>query len=340
MSNTFKEIIGTLHQIDRGGIYVSKRDPRISTLKVYAAKKIDSGLEALLLEIDPRLLKGIDEWPHCEGFHVDIEAVEGTKPGSSSRICLGLCDKKYRTVFLTLAESICIAIESESNPRKAIIKLHDLLFTWQQFLKKHSSEGLSEQARVGLFGELEMLHGLFLSNLNKTLALKGWRGCQSAHQDFQYLDFALEVKTTRAVTPETISISNVRQLDDEHIKELFLCVVNVEQSPSSGCSLQQQVTKIKNALSGTSLELFEEGLREVGFIEGHTEAYERELYSIKSIVHYSVKDGFPRMLIDQVPDGIKGIKYQIKIDSCPSFQVESPLVLDQVKKIEKRIENE
>ena len=170
--------------------------------------------------------------------------------------------------------------------------------------------------------------------------MKGWRGCQRAHQDFQYLDFALEVKTTRAVTPETISISNVRQLDDEHIKELYLSVVNVEQSPSSGCSLQQQVTKIKNALSGTSLELFEEGLREVGFIEGHTEAYERELYSIKSIVHYSVKDGFPRMLIDQVPVGIKGIKYQIKIDSCQSYQVESPLVLDQVKKIEERIENE
>ena len=333
MSDPFAVIIESLDHHGSGGKYVRKRDPRISILDVYAAKKIDSGLEALLIETDPHLLKGISEWPNCEGFTVDVEPVEGTKPGTAVRICLALCNPRFRSVFISLGESICQAIEAEADARKAIRKVHDLLYTWQQFLKKHSPDGLSDQARVGLFGELEILLSLFLKNLDKTAALRGWRGCKKAHQDFQYVDFALEVKTTRAVTPKTISISNVRQLDDDNIKELCLSVVNVEQNPSAGISLQQQVNKIKEVLNPAALELFEEGLRELGFIEGHTELYESELYSVKTITHYAVGEGFPRMLVHQIPEGVKDVKYQISIDSCESYQVENTVVVEKVKQL-------
>ena len=58
MSDPFAVIIESLDHQGSGGKYVRKRDPRISILDVYAAKKIDSGLEALLIETDPHLLKG------------------------------------------------------------------------------------------------------------------------------------------------------------------------------------------------------------------------------------------------------------------------------------------
>ena len=131
---------------------------------------------------------------------------------------------------------------------------------------------------------------------------------------------------------KTISISNVRQLDDDNIKELCLSVVSVEQNPS-GISLQQQVNKIKEVLNPAALELFEEGLRELGFIEGHTELYESELYSVKTITHYAVGEGFPRMLVHQIPEGVKDVKYQISIDSCESYQVENTVVVEKVKQL-------
>ena len=340
MNNPFSVIIESLDHIGSSGKYVRKRDSRVSILDVYAAKEINSGLEALLVETKPNLLTGIDEWPQSEGFTVEIESVEGTRPGTATRICLLLSDKRFLTVFITLGESICNGIQNEQDPRNAIKKIHDLLLTWQQFHKKNSPDGLSEHARVGLFGELEILKALFFKNLNNKDAIQGWRGCRKAHQDFQYIDFALEVKTTRAVTPETISISNIRQLDDENINKLFLTVVNVEQNPTNGTSLQMQVSEIKEILNGSSIGLFEEGLDEVGFIEGHTKLYESELYTIQSINHYAIADGFPRILRSHIAEGVKHIKYKISLGACNSYQSENSLVLENIKKLKERIENE
>ena len=110
----------------------------------------------------------------------------------------------------------------------------------------------------------------------------------------------MEVKTTRAVTPELINISNARQLDNENISSLFLTVVNVDQNPSSGISLQDQVERIRDCLSGASIDLFEEGLLKVGFLDKHKKSYEKELYSVKSISHFKISDGFPRILHSRI----------------------------------------
>ena len=227
-----------------------------------------------------------------------------------------------------------------TDSRDAIKSIHNLLFTWQQFLRKHSTDGLSEQARVGLFGELEILYSLFLKQLNKTVALEGWRGCKKAHQDFQYHDFALEVKTTRAVTPELINISNARQLDNENISSLFLTVVNVDQNPSSGISLQDQVERIRDCLSGASIDLFEEGLLKVGFLDKHKKSYEKELYSVKSISHFKISDGFPHILHSHIPEGVKQVKYKISISSCYSYKVENSFVAKSVKQLAQTLEDE
>ena len=88
MSNPFSVIIESLDHHGSSGKYVRKRDPRISVLDIYAAKEINSGLEALLVETNPSLLKGIVEWPQSEGFSVEIEHIEGAKPGTATRICL------------------------------------------------------------------------------------------------------------------------------------------------------------------------------------------------------------------------------------------------------------
>jgi uncharacterized protein YbaR (Trm112 family) len=340
MSSSFSKIIESIDIHGTGGKFVRKRDPRVSILSIFAAKEISSGLEALLVETTPGVLKGIDEWPQSEGFSVEIEKVEETRPGTASRICLTLSGKRFRTVFFILCESICQAIEAESDARKAITKVHDLLYTWQQFLKKHSPDGLSEQARVGLFGELEILDVLFIKHMNPLSALEGWRGCSKAHQDFQYKAFALEVKTSRAVSPETVHITNVRQLDDENVDSLFLAIVNVEQNPATGTSLQQKINKIRKLLKGRSVELFDEGLQELGFIQGHTRFYESELYTVKSIKHFRVQDGFPRMLCSQIPEGVNGVKYKINISSLSSFEIENKLLVANVKNLIEEAANE
>ena len=339
MSDQFSDIVRSFEDPGQGGLFIQKRDPRISTLDVFAARKIETGLEALLVQVDPGQLSGIEEWPHSEGFHVVIRPAEG-RPGTAALICLELSAPEFRDVFFSLAEDICKVIEAEANPGEAIRRMHRRLFRWQAFLKRHRPDGLSQEDRVGLFGELEIIRVLFLRILDPLQAVQGWRGCKKANQDFQFPGLALEVKTTRAVTPDRIHISNVQQLDEEGIDSMFLSLVCVDQNETTGTSLSAIVAAVRKLLPDPALSLFNEGLMEVGYLDVHQSLYERDLYQVKEIINMAVGEGFPRMRRNQVPDGVKGVKYQISFDACRSFLTEQAVVLAAVQNLKDRFENE
>ena len=339
MTDQFSDIVGSLQDRGQGGLFIQKRDPRVSVLNVFAARKIESGLEALLVQLDPHILSGLDEWPQSEGFHVNIRPVEG-RFEEAALICLELSASRFRDVFFSLAEDIVKVVEPETDPHTAIRKIHRRLIRWQEFLMRNSPDGLSPEQRTGLFGELEVLRTLFLRNLDHVRSVQGWRGCKKASQDFQYPGFAVEVKTTRAMTPDLIYISNVQQLDEEGIDDMFLSLVWVNQNESAGTSLPAIVNEIRSALSDQACTLFNEGLMEVGYFDSHEILYDKELYQVRDIMIFSVEDDFPRMKHSMIPDGVKGVKYQISIDACKPFRKDHKSFLSRLKNLRGKLDNE
>lgn len=331
MNERFAEIVDSFEDAGQKGVFVQRRDSRIGALDVFAARKIESGLEALLVKAQPSLLPRIDEWPRSEGFYVQIRPSQG-KSGAVL-VCLELTAREFRDVFLSLAEDVCSVLQRESEPGEAIRAMLRRLFRWQEFLRKHRPDGLSEEARVGLFGELEVLRSLFLGVFEDSKAVAGWRGCRGANQDFQYPAFALEVKTTRAATPDRIHISNVRQLDDEGINTMFLYLVLVEQNESAGVSLPGIVAEIRSRLEGHALELFNEGLVAVGYLDIHEKLYTATLYSVKEFRAFSVTGEFPRLRCEAIPEGVKGVKYEIGIDACRPYLIEHEVVSTTVRNL-------
>lgn len=331
MSESFGEIINSFEDTGQKGLFDQRKDSRIGALDVFAARKIGSGLEALLVQAEPTWLPCIEDWPRSEGFHVEIRPSEG-KSGTAL-VCLELSAPEFREVFLSLGEDICRVLQQESEPEEAICAMHRRLFRWQEFLRKHRPDGLTEEARAGLFGELEVLRSLFLDILEDSKAVAGWRGCKGAHQDFQYPDFALEVKTTRAVTPDRIHISNVRQLDDEGISMMYLYLILVDQNESTGVSLPGIVEDVRSRLNGYALDLFNEGLIEVGYLDTHAELYAATLYRVKEVRALSVTGEFPRLRREAVPEGVKGVKYQIDVDACKPYLIEHNEVVTAVQNL-------
>lgn len=331
MADTFPEIVASFEDAGQEGIFIQRRDSRIGALDVFAAKKIDSGLEALLVQAQPDLLPGIDEWPRSEGFHVEIR-----RPQSESEavlVCLELTAREFRDVFLSLAEDICSVLQRESKPGEAIRAMLRRLFRWQEFLKKHRPDGLSEEARIGLFGELEVLRFLFLNALDNSKAIAGWRGCRGANQDFQYPSLALEVKTTRTITPERIHISNVRQLDEEGINWMFLYLVLLEENESAGVSLPDKVAEVRCQLDGHALDLFNEGLIEVGYLDTQKLLYAAPLYKVREVWPFSVEGEFPRLRRGDIPAGVKDVEYQIGFDACRPYLIDHSAVVAAVNKL-------
>ena len=294
---------------------------------VYAARRVGDAFEALILEVDTPSLATITDWPSSRGFTVTPESLEAGMRGRS-RIVLQLSDVRYRDVFRALCRDLSEVLQRSCEQVEAVRAFHQRLARWQSFLERHGPEGLSEEAQCGLFGELAVMRELLKTRLSPQQVLASWKGCKKAPQDFQFPKHALEVKTTRAVIADKVFISNVQQLDGEEVGSMHLAVVHVSVSTAGGETLPALVDTLLAKLPEP--DLFDSGLEEVGYLEAHRSAYERTAYRILSIRHFAVVDGFPRMTLDQIPAGVKGVKYSIAIDACAPFERSWEALLEQV----------
>ena len=112
-----------------------------------------------------------------------------------------------------------------------------------------------------------------------------------------------------------------RYVDDRHIAQLFLTVVHLSESPVSGETLPDLVSSIRESLPDTVHGKFNEGLFEVGYLDKQAELYSDTNYQVQNVNYHKVEDGFPRLQISELPDGVKGVSYEISLDAARPFQV-------------------
>ena len=331
MRDVYTAVVDTLTVASVAGSHVKKRIAEVSVVDAHAAKRVADGLEALILEVETKALTGIKEWPGSQGFEVVAEPTEGGGSGST-RIHLQLSGERYREVFRALCGDVCEVMAKASEETEAVRFFHRRLVRWQSFLKKHGPHGLSEEARCGLFGELLVLRDLLLPEIGDgTAAVRAWRGCKKAHQDFQFPDRALEVKTTRATIPDRISVSNVQQLDEDGMERLFLSVVHVHQNETTGETLPEMVDSVRRALTDADRDLLDGGLDEVGFSDAHQDLYSKARYQYIARHHFNVGPSFPRLTRGQIPDGVKRVRYDLSFDACKPFRIDEAALLSELK---------
>jgi hypothetical protein len=313
-----------------GSSHVRKRMPGHDHPSVYAAKEVDTNLEALLLEVGVDSLQNIDDWPRSDGFEVRPRP-HPDDPRNRARLDLQLLAPLYRDVFRTLAADLCDRLLTVSTEEHAVRTLHEQLEHWQAFLKKHRPEGLGDEMQAGLYGELLILKDLFLAEIAASRAVRSWRGCKKAHQDFQLPGMALEVKTTRAAIIDRIRVSNVQQLDSDAPSPLFLTVVHVHANEASGDTLPDLIATIRSALTTSDHHTFDAGLLEVGYLDLHADRYRATRYQTMEIRHFKVDAGFPRLVSADLPPGVKAVQYTIGTDACAPFKVDYAAVRAELR---------
>ncbi len=298
----------------------------ITVIDARAAVRVSDGLEAIQLTASAASLSRIIEWPSCGGFEVNLEPETPGSPLSKMNIFIQLTESRFREVFYSLCDDVCSVLTNETSEADAASKIHSRLIKWQSFLKQHQADGLSPEAQVGLFGELLVLRDLFLPVLEANQVVPAWRGCKKAQQDFQFADRALEVKTSRATILDRVSISSVQQLDEDGMAPLVLSVVHVHANETAGETLPEMVKSLRAVLRDDVLDLLDEGLVEVGYLDEHEKKYEKTRYQLNGVIHHEVKDGFPRLLRKNLPDGVKKVRYEISLDAARDFRIDEKAV--------------
>ncbi|MDE2822622.1 MAG: PD-(D/E)XK motif protein [Chloroflexota bacterium] len=310
----------------RAGDYVRLRLSAVSACPTYAAKRVSDGSSALILEVDTRALSGLSELPASKGLELSTSAIS-PGPSGKTRLILSLAEPKFLDVFSALADDIVHTLRGATSDAEAVATLVDRLRTWQEFLRRFGAQGMSPEARRGLFGELVFLRDCLLTVLPGTEALKAWTGPRRAPHDFQTPHGSVEVKTTSAASPHSFRVANIRQLDDRSVSALFICVVTVDESEGGQETLPEAIDRLRSAL-GASGGGLDEPLIRAGYIEAQRLLYKSPRYSIRSLRFFRVGEGFPRLLESKIPNGVEGVSFSVALAGCAGFSCSDLDVLE------------
>lgn len=252
---------------------------------------------------------------------------------NKTRLILKLTSRDDWDIFHSLCRDLVSATASSPNEETVAVVIVRRLERWRLFLKKNRPKLMSEAEQKGLIGELLFLKDYIFPQYAISDALSFWQGPSGASQDFNIGDFAVEVKCQIGTSKPHIRISSVNQMDTQ-LDRLFLFVVTLGKASSETSEsislpiIIRNIRELIQAQEPVSLEHFNDLLLQTGYFD--IPEYENYYYILSSTNAYEIRDGFPRILAHDVPDGLTNVIYDILLDKCISYRIESA----KLKKLE------
>lgn len=296
---------------------------------IFVAVEKPLNSRALLLEVRADAVAPGMEYPQSRGIEVyPVPIMPG--PNGSVRLTVKVKDSSYNDVFTVLVKDILSHIFQQSSQRKGVEALITRLARWQNFLRTYTPGILSDQERMGLYGELWLIKKMISLMADTAVLIKAWVGPEGANQDFQFAKWAIEVKSTSGGPPEVISISSVRQLDATGINDLYLYHLALDVRSGGAQTLPGLVGEVRQLLRNRDegiVDSFNDKLMSAGYFDAMSGHYEEQSYTVRHEQFYEVSDGFPRITEQDLIPGVGDVRYKIALSACKSFAVREPRVL-------------
>ena len=310
------------------GWYLRRVHPE-AACGVFLALREPGAVPALLIEVDATAVGFVGEYPSARGFNVYPESVT-PGPRGRTRLCLVLGDTRYRDVLEVLAsdvsQRVSVAPSEDEGVKAFIARLH----VWQNFMKMHGIDGLTQEAQVGLFGELRFFSDHLLERVPAHDAVDAWKGPAGGNQDFDLLGRCVEIKSTTVIPPVSVNIASMTQLDERPVELLLLCHVSLVVDGGEGESLPELVERVRETIKfqdASALDGLNAKLIEAGYLDAHSELYSNRRYKHRQTKFFTVRNGFPRVTPGDLREGIADCSYTVVLAACAPYEVESDEVM-------------
>ena len=264
---------------------------------------------------------------------IKIETLPDDRDKSKKFLLILLLNKQHKDIFSTLCEDLIFGVSNVTKEQTLVERLLERLSKWQSLFEKVGKQGLSDEAQRGLYGELYFLR-LFLNNTtDKNHCLKSWLGPERSIQDFQFSNWAVEVKTTHGNNHQKIHIASERQLDDSIIEKIYLYHLSLDVRDGNGESLNYLIDEVLELLSDNTMasNLLKLKLLESGFYDIHRPLYEGRGYAIRQENIYRVTGNFPRLTENQIPIGVGDVKYSIVLSESEEWRIDQPSLFKELQ---------
>lgn len=313
--------------------------PGRSSLRLYPESPLDIFLSVshpgrqrmLVLRADARsadpIVRSVGRLPKAAGIEMNLSAVSRLE----YELQVILTADELREVFNPLVSDVADTVRAAPAAADALAAAVDRFGRWQDLLRAVSRDGLSAEARRGLYGELLVLGDVLLASLAQTSAVEAWTGPMGTNQDFQLPAVAIETKASVAKRPRSIRIASERQLDGTGTPALLLALAQLdERRGGSGESLNRRVEGIRQQLTNPAARTRFDGLLiQAGYLPGHHDLYEEPRYTLRELRFWHVREGFPRLVEADLPDGVGDCTYQVSTSGLDAYRATA----DEVKEL-------
>ena len=297
---------------------------------IFIALKAPENLGCLAFSISQTFSLDVSQWNKLKD--IKIETLPDERDKSKKFLLITLLNKQHKDIFSTLCEDLIFGVSEVTNEQNLVEKLLERLAKWQSLFEKIGNQGLSDEAQRGLYGEVYFLR-LFINNSsNKNHCLKSWLGPEKSVQDFQYSDWAVEVKTTHGNNHQKIHIASERQLDDAIIPNIFLYHLSLDVRVSNGEFLNSLIDEVSDLLTDNTMayNLFKLKLLEVGYYDIHRPLYEETGYTIRQENLYRVAGNFPRITEADIPIGVGDVRYSIILSESEEYRIDQKTLFSEI----------
>jgi hypothetical protein len=236
--------------------------------------------------------------------------------------------KRFFADAYPLIRSVVDAVQLEHTTFATAVR--ESVGQYQELLT--ASGRMSDNAEVGLWGELLVLHHLF-ATMPATRALASWRGGdQTEEHDFGLTDDDLEIKTTIGENRRHW-IGSLTQLQPTPDRRLWLTSIQVTGAGvGPGYRLPDLIDQIGTGLPDNDRDTFRGRVERMGYRTTQAPDTYRLLRLRTAPATFRVDDTFPRLTRAALASGdvdatrIEQVAYTVKLDGLtPAADVPEPL---------------
>ena len=298
---------------------------------VFVALKAPEKLRCIAFRLSATIPFDETQWNKLKD--IKIETLPDERDKSKKFLLILLLNKQHKDIFSTLCEDLIFGVSEVSTEQTLVEKLLERLAKWQSLFEKVGKQGLSDESQRGLYGEIYFLRFLLSNNSDKNYCVKSWLGPEKSIQDFQYSNWAIEVKTTHGNNHQKIHITSERQLDDSIIQKIFLCHLSLDVRIGNGESLNTLIDEVSQILNNSTMasNLFKLKLLESGYYDIHKPLYDERGYTIRQENLYRVSGNFPRITENQIPIGVGDVRYSIVLSESEEWRINHETLLGEIQ---------
>lgn len=329
--NRILEIWSSIEQSNEAGL-LKRLYSSDSELYVYAIFQNPENHCGIALSYSKDISVDISPFSNLRDLQVSIQT--DSSFSQNNLLIIKLLYDQSRDVFAVMCENMVQSVLSLHSERDVVRAIINQLEKWQMLFEKLKGEGLTPAEQLGLYGELHFIQK-YLARQDAVYVLNSWVGTDREIRDFQYSNWALEVKTTSGNNHQKVGVSSERQLDETLLDNLFLFHLSVETSKMNGESLNAKVNAVREILQDnvSALNIFNNKLIDAGYFERHTHLYEERCYQTRDENYYKIDGDFPRIKENEIRSGVGDVKYSIILSQCNEYLAAENVVFSTISRL-------